>query len=1067
MEAGSSDKPLGISGRVAAFFQTSPLTPLLVIGAILLGVFALVVTPREEEPQVNVTLATVTIPFPGASAKQVEQMVAIPAEQLLSQISDVEHVMSVSRPGVALLTVQFEVGLPRTEALVRLHDVVQSNRDFLPPGLGVGEPVVKSKGIDDVPVMTLTLYSKQAGIGAYELERIAHSLEIELKQIDGTREVNTLGGPGRRIGIDLDSNRMRQSGVTVTDIRRALLGANFALPVGDMIGGNRRIAVDAGELIGNIHGAANLVVGMHDGYPVLLGEVATLSDDPPQSERYVWHGRADEKGGYQEYPAVTIQITKKPGRDASLIAVDVRRKLEGMQNKLIPAGVAYEVTRDYGEIGVDKALRLIYKLMFATLAVIVLVLLMLGWREAILVGVAVGVTLLLMLFASWAVGYTLNRISLFALIFAVGILVDDAIVVAENIHRHMALNPGVPISDIIPRAVDEVGGPTILATFTVIAALMPMLYVGDVMGEYSHPIGLMPSIGMLISLGVSFVLTPWMARLFLKPSHRVDRLTARVGPILRRLARPFLAESHGERNILLLFFAAPLLIGIALVPLFMQWVPVRTLPYDNRTEFQVVIDMPPDTPVERTAALMRELAQYLRGMPEMKNYQAYVGLPAPIDFNGLARQYYLRESGEYGILQVNLIGKHERKASSHEIAARVRPGLHKIADAYGAVLRVVEPPAGPPVLASMLAEIYGPDDAERLRIAREVKKLVDGMPDIMDTFDSSVATAPKRDIVIDRRKAAERGVTQADIVATLRAGLGGEDVVYLQDGAKYPAPIRLQLSPAERADIDSVLRLAVRSSDGRSVPINELVQVHDDTREQPIFHKDLRPVNYVGADMGGRLDSPLYAMFPLRDKVRAIATPGGGTLGEHLFSMPSDSHSRFSMRWDGEWQVTYQTFGDLGVAFVVAMILIYLLIVAHFGSYLIPLIIMVPIPLTIIGVVPGHWLTGAQVSSTSAIGLLALAGIIVRNAILLVDFIRIETANGKPLREAVIDAPLVRAQPILLTALAAMLSGYFILGDNTFDGLGTTLIFGVFASTLLTLVLIPLLYYYFFRKKIP
>jgi multidrug efflux pump subunit AcrB len=1060
------NKPLGISGRVAAYFLKSPLTPLLAIGAVLLGVFALVVTPREEEPQVNVTMATVTIPFPGASAKQVEQMVAIPAEQLLSQIADVEHVMSVSRPGVAMMTLQFEVGLSRTEALVRLHDVIQSNKDFLPAGSGIGEPIVKSKGIDDVPIMGLTLYSNQPGIGAYELERVAHALELELKQVSGTREVTTVGGPGRRVSIDLDSARMRAAGVTVADLRRALKDANFALPTGDLIGGNRSIAIEAGTLIGDAIGLPELVVGVHEGRPVLLGDVAKVSDDPPAPEHYVWHGVKSGKGT-KEYPAVTIEITKKPGQDASLIAFEVKRKLDSLKNTLIPPSIDIAVTRDYGAIGVDKALRLIYKLLFATTAVVVLVWLMLSWREALLVAVAVVLTLLLMLFASWAIGYTLNRVSLFALIFAVGILVDDAIVIAENIHRHIALSPGKPLTEIIPYAVDEVGGPTILATFTVIAALMPILAVTGMMGGFGHPIGITPSIGMVLSLAVAFIVTPWMARLVLKPAHHGDTLAAKAAPILRKLSKPFLTGPRSRRNRLMLFAVAPLLIVLALQFAIFKATIVRVMPFDNRNELQVVVDLPSDSPVERTAAVLREVGQYVAAVPEVKDYQAYAGVPAPIDFNGLARQYYLRESGEYGTVQVNLVGKHDRKASSHEIAARIRPELHRIAARYDAILRVVESPAGPPSYASVTAEIYGPDDAERLRIAQQVKKLFTGTRDMDDIVDSSIAATPKRHIVIDRRKAATLGVAQQDIVTTLRAGLGGEDAAFLHDATKYPAPLRLQLPAAERVSIEDILRLTVHAGNGSLVPIGELVEVRDEVREQPIFHKDLKPVVFVGGDMGGHYDSPLYAMFPMRDKLHAITTPGGGKLRDNLFFDPSDTQSSFSVRWDGEWRTSYETFRDLGVAFVVAMVLIYLLIVAHFGSYLIPLIIMIPIPLTLIGVLPGHWITGAQFSATSGIGMLALAGIIVRNAILLVDFIRIETGKGKPLRDAVIDAPLVRAQPILLTALAAMLSGYFILGDQTFDGLGTTLIFGVFASTLLTLVLIPLLYYHFYYKKIP
>lgn len=1031
----------------------------------LLGLFALIVTPREEEPQLDVTLATVTIPFPGATAKDVEQMVSVPAEQLLAQMPGVEHVMSVSKPDGALLTVQFEVGVERMSAMVRLREVLQSNRDRLPAGLGIGEPLVQSKSIDDVPILTLVLHSRNEDAGLVDLERIAHALEIELKQLEGTREIFTSGGPGHQILIDLDSGRLRSAGVTVGDIQQALQSANVALPAGNLVSGNRSIAVRAGSLIEDADEVRGLVVGRHDGRPVVLSEVATINDGAALPNRYVWHG-IRSGATTEEHPAVVLQLTKNQGYDASRIVHAVEQKLDGLKNTLIPPTVEIAVTRNYGETGVEKTTRLTLKLVFVTIAVVVLVWLVLGWREAFLIGVAVLLTLALTLFASWGIGYTLNRVSLFALIFAVGILVDDAIVVAENIHRHMLIHPDRPIRDLIPRAVDEVGGPTILATFAVVAALVPLLNVGGMLGPYVAPITILSSIGMVLSLLIAFAVTPWMAAWTLKPNHREDRRSERLSGWIRRRMAPFLEDRHGRRNRRLLFGAAPVLIVLAVSFLAFQWVIFRTMPYENTMDFQVVVDMPPDTPAERTAALIRELGRYVAMVPEVRDYQGYVGLSAPIDFNGLGRQYYLRNGGEFGTLQVNLVGKHERKASGHAIAARVRAELHKIAKPYGASLRVAEPPPGPPSLASIVAEVYGPDDVERLRIAREVRKIFESTAGVMDVFDSSIADAEQIKVAIDRRKASTLGISQAEIASTLRTGLAGLDASYLYDAFKYPTPLRLQLPPADRSQIDELLQLPVRSADGGMVPISELVAISRGRVEQPIFHKDLRPVVYVGGDMGGRLDSPIYGMFPMRESVRAIKLPGGGVLDEHLFKEPDNTQNRFSLKWDGEWRLTYETFRDLGIGFAVALILIYLLIVGHFGSYLTPLVIMVPIPLTIIGVIPGHAITNSQMSASTAVGILALAGIIVRNSILLVDFINAELANGKPLREAVVAAPLARVKPILMTAVAAMLSGYFCLGDQFFDGLGTTLIFGVLASTLLTVIFIPLLHYHLHHRRL-
>ncbi len=1064
---------MGVSGRLAAFFQSARITPLLALAGVLLGVFAVLVTPREEEPQINVTMANVLVAFPGASVADVEQMVAIPAEQVLSQMTGVEHVASLSRPGMAIMTVQFKVGVPRTEALVRLYDTVNSNADWLPGNLGVMAPLVKPKGIDDVPVVSLTLYSKNPNTSAYDLERVAHSIENDLKRVAGAREVITTGGPGRAILIELDPARMQGSGVTVADMRNALASVNLGMPTGELLSGNRSVSVEAGPFLKDARDVAELVIAVHNHKPVFMQDVATVRDGPLPAVRYVWEGVAGKNGAQgAEYAAVTIAITKKSGENAIDVSNALMARVEELKNTVIPSDIIVAESRNYGTTANDKAKKLIQKLLFATLSVVVLVFLALGAREAAIVGAAVILTLTVTLFASWAWGFTLNRVSLFALIFSIGILVDDAIVVVENIHRHQRQYPGKSLRDLIPGAVDEVGGPTILATFTVIAALLPMAFVSGLMGPYMSPIPINASMGMLLSLAIAFIVTPWLARIWMKETHNkvVDTqphgMAAKLAPLFERLFQPFLDEKHGQRHRRWLGLSVAALIGLSVLLPATGLVLLKMLPFDNKSEFQVIVDMPVGTPVEQTAAVLHELGSYLSTVPEVTDYQAYAGTAAPINFNGLVRQYYLRAGGEVGDIQVNLVDKHHRSEQSHAIATRLRAPLQAIGKRFNANIKIVEVPPGPPVLSPIVAEIYGPEAEGRRQVAKKVRSVFNSTAGIVDADDSSIADAPKLMLLADRRKAALLGVSQTDIVTALHAGLGGEAVTYLHDASKYPNAAILQL-PAERhGDLDGLLQLTVRAAGGQLVPLRELVTLSDSVREQPIYHKDLLAVNYVVADMAGKIDSPLYGMFSMRRAIAAINTPGGGTLTEYFIHQPADPYRGYAIKWDGESQITYETFRDMGAAYAVGLILIYLLVVAQFGSYLTPLIIMAPIPLTIIGVMPGHALLGAQYTATSMICMIALAGIIVRNSILLVDFINLQVRAGIELKQAVVHSAITRAQPIMLTGLAAMLGAFFILDDPIFNGLAISLIFGILVSTLLTLLVIPLLYYIAYRNRI-
>ena len=1070
---------MGISGRIAAFFLHHALTPLIALAALLLGIGAALITPREEEPQINVTMANVFVPFPGAAVRDVEALVARPAEQVLSRIAGIEHVYSVSRPGMAIITVQYEVGEDPIQALVRLYDTVNAHRDWVSPNLGVQEPIIKPKGIDDVPILALTFHAADPAISAFELQQVARASETEFKRIPGTRDVTTIGGPGHVIRVVIDADRMNAHGVTAQDIKAALQVSNASQPAGTLVADDREVLVQTGTYIASARDVERLVVGVTRDAPrrpVHVADVARVVDGPDQPTNLVWHGGPDG-----ESPAVTLTVSKKPGVNAADVATALIARAESLRGAVIPDGVEFTVSRNYGATASDKAKQLIGKLVFATAFVVLLVLLALGRREAVIVGAAVTLTLAATLFASWAWGFTLNRVSLFALIFSIGILVDDAIVVVENIHRRHLLEPHRPLPAIIPQAVDEVGGPTILATFTVIAALLPMAFVSGLMGPYMSPIPINASMGMFISLAIAFVVTPWLAAKLMRPHHAAapnysggdtaqDAAAAaptRSDRFFRRLMAPLLDPQRGRVARRRLWIGIVLAIAASVSLGVVKLVVLKMLPFDNKSEFQVVLDMPVGTPVEKTAQVLRELGEEVAKVPEVAHYQAYAGTASPINFNGLVRQYYLRSGPEQGDLQVNLVDKQQRDRHSHAIAVSVRDAVTRIALHHGGNAKVVEVPPGPPVMSPIVAEIYGPDYAGQMAVAQRVREAFGATADIVGIDDSIDEDAPKVVLRVDQGKAALLGVAQKDIVDVVRMGLAGEDVTPVHDGdAKYEIPVRITLPAEQQNSVDNLLKLKVRAQPqygGGLVPVSELVEVTPAVREKTIIHKDLLPVVFVTGDMGGSLDSPLYGMFDIRSKVKDLPLDdlprAGGPLAEYFIRTPADPYAGYSLKWDGEWKVTYETFRDMGAAYAVGLVMIYLLVVAQFRSYLVPLIIMAPIPLTIIGVMPGHALFGAQFTATSMIGMIALAGIIVRNSILLVDFINEQVAAGMDFAEAVIQSAAVRAKPIVLTGLAAMLGALFILDDPIFSGLAISLIFGILVSTALTLVVIPVLYF--------
>ena len=1087
-----SPAPLGLSGRLAALFVSSKLTPLIIIASLLLGLFAVLLTPREEEPQIVVPMADVWLPFPGASAKVVEEQVTKPIERALSEIKTVEYLYSISRPGGALIIVRFYVGEPMEQSLVNLYDKLMSNQDLLPPG---AQPFqVKPRDVNDVPIITLTLSSER--YTDFQLRQLGDQVLEDAKKVSGTASGFVVGGRGRELRVRIDPSRLKAYGLTPLRVAGVIQGENLALPTGRFDSRNESFLVETGRFIRSKEDLEGVVVGVNEQRPVYLRQVTEVTDGPTEATSYVWHGDGPGEGRSSlvnrelqnglretlheerftpESPAVTVAIAKQAGTNAVTVAQGVIRKVEEMKGRLIPADVRVTVTRDYGETADEKANELLWHLLIAVVAVVVFLGLALGLRPALVVSIAIPLTLALTLFISMLIGYSINRVTLFALIFSIGILVDDAIVVVENTYRHLTLRLR-PHREASLFAVDEVGNPTILATLTVIAALLPMAFVSGLMGPYMRPIPVNASIAMFVSLLVAFIVIPWFCQTCYRPGVHmagVDHESfegSRSYRLYQRLLSPVL--SHPVVAYLVLA-GIGLLLAASVLLFYTRDVVVKMLPFDNKSELQLVIDMPEGTTLEETARVTKALTQYVRTIPEMRDYQAYVGTASPFNFNGLVRHYYLRDQPHEADIQINLMAKERRKAQSHDIAQRIRPAVQDIGKPYGANVKVVEVPPGPPVQSVLVAEIYGPDYDRQMEIARGVRRLFETTAGVVDVDDYLEADQIKYVFTVDRAKAALAGIPSEEIVRTLRLALEGADVGLVHiPTEKRPVQVRLRLPIIERTGLEHLGEIALRTTAGHMVPLSELIRVEQTVRDKAIYHKNQKPVVYVIADVGGvgpdKGDSPVYGVMGIGKKLDQLMLPEGYTLAQQYAVQPW-SEQRFAMKWDGEWHITYETFRDMGIAFAVALLLIYLLIVAQFQSFLTPLVIMAPIPLTLIGILPGHWLTGSYFTATSMIGFIALAGIIVRNSILLVDFIQHQEAEGIPLLEAVIRAGAIRTRPILLTAAALMVGAFVIILDPIFQGLAVSLLFGVGASTILTLIVIPVLYYLWIggRRSVP
>ena len=1043
-------QPHGIAGWLAAAFIESKLTPLLIAASLLIGVGAVALLPREEEPQIIVPMIDVFVQMPGVSPHEIEQRITKPMEKFLWEIPGVEYVYSTSSAGMSMVVVRFKVGEDEERAIVRLNQKLQANADAIPSG--VRGPLVKPRSIDDVPILALTLSSDRDD--HFALRRVAAQLQTEIKQVNDVSSVQIIGGLRRQLRVTVDPARVAAYGLAPAPIVRMIQQANTQLPAGAFASNNQEMLVETGGFIRNADDAKRIVLGARNGRPVYLGDVAAITDGPQEPADYVYTGT---KTGVS--PAVTISVAKRKATNATAVSRSIIQKLESLKGTVIPSDMKLAVTRDYGETAKEKSNELLLHMLLAVISVALLIAFTLGWRESGIVAIAIPVTLALTLAIFYLIGYTLNRVTLFALIFSIGILVDDAIVVVENIVRHHRLpeNRKRPLRDVAVEAVAEVGNPTILATLAVIAAILPMGFVRGLMGPYMRPIPVGASAAMLFSLVVAFVVTPWAAVRLLR---RDSEATHPTEGFLTRHYRRIMTRLIGEPRLRYGFLAAVVIALLLSMSMFaFKLVRVKMLPFDNKSEFQIIVDMPEGTPLERTTAVTREIGAAIASVPEVADYQMYAGTASPFNFNGLVRHYFLRAGPNVGDLQVNLLPKGDRKAQSHAIAKRVRTLIAPIAQRWNANVKVAEVPPGPPVLQTIVAEIYGPDYGRQIAIAKQVQKTFVATDGVVDT-DSYVEDDQKEyRFVVDKEKAALSGVESDQIDTTLRLALSGINAGLMhQPAEEEDIPIVVQLPRAMRSSLGRLQSIRVMSSAGKLVPLGSLVHIEETIAPKSIYHKNLMPVVYVTADVAGSEESPVYAILKLNRALDKLKLPEGYAMERFVARQPS-STERFAMKWDGEWHITYEVFRDLGLAFAVVLLLIYVLVVGWFQSFKTPLTIMAAIPFSLVGIIPAHALLGAFFTATSMIGFIAGAGIVVRNSIILVDFIELRLAQGMLLKEAVIDAGAVRSRPMILTAAAVIVGAMVILFDPIFQGVAISLMAGEVASVLLSLPTVPILYY--------
>jgi multidrug efflux pump subunit AcrB len=1052
---------LGFAGKTARAFINSKLTPLIVAASLLLGLFAVRMTPREEEPQIVVPMVDIYLPLPGSSPSEVQERVVKPFEARLWEIKGVEYLYSMSRPGMGIITVRFLVGQPMEESLVKLYNKVMSNRGLLPPG--AGEPLVAPRSIDDVPILALTLWSARYDHGT--LRTLALEVADQLKKSEDSAEVEIKGGLARQVRVTLDGPRLAGYGLSPLQVAGALQKGNSSLASGTFTSGNREILVETGSFLESSDAVRRLVVTVNGGRPVYLSDVARVEDDLQEPQDYVFMGLGKGAGHKQlsgnpgqDCPAVTISVAKRKGANATWVAEDLVKRVEALKGRLIPADVQVTVTRNYGETAREKNNELLFHMFLAAISVTILIAMFMGWRAGAVAAIAIPVTLALTMLIFYLIGYTLNRITLFALIFSIGILVDDAIVVVENIHRYFTTTILNPLESAI-KAVDEIGNPTVLATFAVIASILPMGFVGGLMGPYMRPIPVGASMAMLFSMLIAFIVTPYFAFRFMKGEAHPGVDSTPEDSRLTAFYRHWMGRLIHEKKLRYGFLSAVavmLLLACSLV--LFKAVTVKMLPFDNKNELQVIIDAPEGTPLEQTARITREMGNALRGLPEVTDFQMYIGTSAPFNFNGLVRHYYLRKGSNLADIQVNLLPRSERRDQSHDSAKRIRSLVKAVADRYGALVKVAEIPPGPPVLATLVAEVYGPDDAGRAGIAAKVRAIMQKTPGVVDVDMYREADQQKLTFTVDQEKAALSGIAVADVARTLAIALNGQDVGLLHlPREKEPVTINLRLPAGQRSSTADLASVYVSGARG-PVPLSELVRSTIGNEEKTLYRKNLKNVVYVISDVAGQIEAPVYAILKMHKEITALANPDGSKI-EVLASRQPWSEEKLGMKWDGEWHITYEVFRDLGMAFAAVMVLIYILVVAWFRDFTTPLVIMAPIPLTLIGILPGHAVFGAFFTATSMIGFIALAGIIVRNSIILIDFAEMKRREGLALDAAIIEAGAVRFRPMLLTGAAVVVGSFVIVFDPIFQGLALAMMFGEIASTTLSRVTIPILYY--------
>ena len=1057
----------GISGRIANFFINSKLTILLMIALMIIGVYSSFLIPREEEPQIIVPMADVMVGYPGASPREVESRVAKPLEKIISNIKGVEHVHTMAMNGQAMLIVQFYVGQDVERSYVKLYDELAKHENMFPSG--VFKPIVKTRSIDDVPMLGITLWSETRD--GFQLRQIAEEVTSEIEKVEDVAITTEIGGSSRQLKVILDKDKMAESGIDALGVMQMIQANNGRSQSGSFVQNDQEYLVTTGQFLSNVDDVENLVVGVNKNRPVYLKQIAKVQDGPATPKSYVsfGYGKANEKfkDAKSEYPAVTISIGKIKGADAMKISEKILEKVDHLKQSIITDDVHVDVTRNYGETASDKVGELLLHLGIAIIAVTVLVMLAMGWRGGLVVFFSVPLTFALTLFAYYLLGYTLNRITLFALVFVVGIVVDDSIIIAENMHRHFKMKR-LPFKQAAIYAINEVGNPTILATFTVIAAILPMAFVSGMMGPYMSPMPIGASIAMILSLFVALTVTPYLGYHLLqekdeqKQKENEGMETSRIYKIYNKLERPFLESSIKRR--ILLAVTVVLLFGSVLM-FFTKSVVVKMLPFDNKNEFQVVIDMPEGTTLERTSAVTKEIAQYVSTKPEVVNYQNYIGTSAPITFNGLVRHYDLRGGSNMADIQVNLLHKENRDLQSHDIAKEMRPEIQKIAKKYGANVKLIEVPPGPPVLSTLVAEIYGPNYEDQIKVANQVKEILQNTSDIVDIDWMVEDNQTEYKLEIDKEKAMLNGISPQQIVGNLTYLLKEYPVSNLYDENSIDnVGIVLSLDDKDKTSLQDIQNLKIKGSQGNMIPVSDLVKVKIDTLQKTIYRKDQKRVVYVTADMAGALESPVYAILGMNEKLAKIKVPKGYKVNELYMDQPTDE-SDFTVKWDGEWQITLEVFRDLGVAFLVVIVIIYMLIVGWFQNFKTPMVMMLAIPLSLIGIVLGHWLLDAYFTATSFIGMIALAGVMVRNSVLLIDFIEIRLNDGVPLKQAIIEAGAVRTTPILLTTGAVVIGASIILFDPIFQGLAISLVAGAIVSTVLTLIVVPLIYYVTERKK--